>query len=365
MRKAAVITTGAALTALACGFGGLAGFGVSAASNASSPGTPWPTRLVLREPLKLAVTNQVIDARARTTFELSAVNHGAAFRIRKRPFAGGHGLVGPRFPVNGIALAARSLWVFGTSTAAHSTVRPVLYQVSPRTLAIVRRWTLAPAERRSGFVGFTADGDGTVWVGFLRTILHIDARTGSTIGRIRIGAGLTISDVTIDPAGRHLYAVANTPVGGTAAIEFSPVTGRKLASNARGALRFSVGGGRATAVPGGVWVSFRTGSMGETLLLAQERLRLVKLPGSGSPGGLFTWAMFASTEYAGGSLLLARQDGIIACLAPTSGHIRARSTVSKLIGTGELFGASQDGRTLYGLAPAGVIAISPPAACRR
>jgi len=118
-----------------------------------------------------------------------------------------------------------------------------------------------------------------------------------------------------------------------------------------------------TAAPGGVWVSFRTGMLGETILLSQQRLRMVKRPGVGKPGNLFGWVMFASTEFAGHSLYLAREDGIIGCLNPGTGFVRARGRVAGLAGTGQLLGAGPRGRALYGLAAAGVIAIAPSAAC--
>jgi hypothetical protein len=302
---------------------------------------------------------------ARAVFALSANAGVLSYGLIRLPLSGGPSPVGAVLPVTGIGLGAGSVWVFGARPAAHSAVSLVLYQVSETTLKVRRSWRLAPPERRSGLVGFAAGGGGTVWVGFLRTILRINASSGAIVSRIRIGSGLAVSDVAVDPAGRHLYVMANTPLDGTEAVEYSASTLRRLASNAGGALRFSVGGASATAVPGAVWVSLRTGSLGETVLLRQEGLRFVKLPGSGTHGSLFTWAMFASTRYVRTALFLARQDGIIACLSPRSGQVRARGVVSKLIGAGDLLGAARGGRVLYALSPAGVVAIRPPAACQR
>lgn len=388
MRKPSAVTAGAAmLAALACvAVGQAAASGAptsgartsaartaaaaraSTASSVSAAGATsrrWPVRTVLREPPELRISNQAIDPRARVVYALSGNAGPLAYQLIRLPLSGGPGQVGAVLPVNGIAVGAGSVWVFGAGPAAHSAFSLVLYQVSPATLAVRRSWTLSPGERRSGFVGFAAGGGGTVWVGFLRTILRINASSGAIVSRIRIASGLTVSDVAVDPAGRHLYVMANTPLSGTEVVEYAAATGRRLASNARGALRFSVGGASATAVPGAVWVSFRTGSLGETVLLRQEGLRFVKLPGSGHPGSLFNWVLFANTEYAGTALFLARQDGIIGCLSPRSGQVRARGVVRKLIGAGNLLGAARAGRVLYGLSQAGVVAISPPAACLR
>jgi len=383
MRKPSVIASGAAaLAALACvaigqmpatgapasaagkaGSAGVSAAGRTLASAAAS--SQWPARTVLRLPLRLRISNQVVDPSARAAFVLSANAPGLAYRLIRLPLSGGPGLAGAVVPVNGIGLGAGSVWVFGARPAAHSAFKLVLYQISQTTLAVRRSWTLSPAERRSGFVGFAAGGHGTVWVGFLRTVLRINASSGAIVSRIQIPRGLTVSDVAADPTGRHLYVAANSPLGETTVVEYSAATLRKLASNASGDLRFSVGGATATAVPGGVWVSFRTGSMGETVLLRQQGLRFVKLPGSGHPGSLFSWTMFASTEFAGNALFLARQDGIVACMSPSTGQVRARGHVSKLIGAGNLLGATQSGRVLYGLSQTSVVAIRPPAACQR
>ena len=74
--------------------------------------------------------------------------------------------------------------------------------------------------------------------------------------------------------------------------------------------------------------------------------------------------MNASTEFAGASVFLAREDGQIGCMNPGTGQIRARGSVPGLTSTGQLVGATENGRVLYGVSLRGVIAISPPAACR-
>lgn len=379
MRKRPAVAMGVAvLAALTCAAYGQVAASAAPASGAPVPGaaitravsatsasTQWRARTVLTEPLALAISNQLIDAHAGVDFALSSVGHGSTYRLRRIPLSRGPVLVAGRtFPVNEISLGAGSVWLFGARPAAHSAVSLVLYQINPATLAVIRSWTLSPGEHRSGFVAVAPGAGGTVWVGFLRTILRINASSGAIVDRIRIGSGLTVSDVTVDPAGRHLYVAANTSLSGTAVAEYNAVTGRRIASSARGDLRFSVGGASITAVPGGAWVSFRTGMLGETVLLAQSGLRMVKLPGAGKPGSLFGWVMFASTEYAGKALFLARADGVIGCMNPQTGRVRDRGKVSKLVNFGQLIGATRSGNVLYGLSQAGVVAITPPAACQ-
>ena len=372
MRKRVAVTTGATLVALACVLSGAAVATAAPGSGAVSRGPAtrlaggaarqWPARTVLAEPLSLGITNQAVDPAAGADYVLATA--GQAFRLRRMPLSGAFVKVGPTFPVNGIGLGAGSVWVFGARSAGHGSLRLVLYQVNRSSLAVTRSWRLSGAQRRSGFVAVAPGGGGTEWVGFLRTVLRINARSGAIVAKIRLRSGLTVSDVAVDPAGRHLYVAANTEAGGSAVVEFATASLRELASNSGGDLRFSVGGASATAVPGGVWVSFRTGMRGETVLLRQVGLRTVKLPGAGQPGSLFHWVMFASTEFAGRSLFLARQDGIIACLNPRTGAVRSRGRVAGLVGAGQLLASGPRGRPLYGLAPAALIAITAPAACQ-
>jgi len=127
----------------------------------------------------------------------------------------------------------------------------------------------------------------------------------------------------------------------------------------------NVGGGMLTAAPGGVWVSFRTGMLGQTVLLRQQGLRAVKLPGAGSRHSLFTWAMGASTAYAAPSLYLVQSVSAVAgCVSPRTGHIRARGHVAGHHEADELLGSAQHGRVLYAAGTRGVFAIRPPAGCR-
>ena len=374
--KRVAVSAGAALAALACVASSQAA--AVGAPVARGPGTwsvragaaraagaatsRWRARTVLAESGPLASSNQIVDAAAGVDFALVSIR--SSFRLRRIPLSGAFVQAGPRFPVNGIGLGAGSVWVFGARPGGRSNVSLVLYQVNRSTLTVIRSWRLSPPQHKSGLVAVTPGSGGTEWVGFLRTIWRINATSGAIVSRIRVSSGLTISDVSTDPTGRLLYVAANTSSGGgSAVVQYSARTGRKLASSARGDLRFSVGGARLTAAPGGVWVSFRTGMLGETVLLAQRGLRMVRLPGVGRPGSLFAWVMFANTEFAGRSLFLARLDGRIGCMNPTTGFVRARGRVSKLVGSGQLIGAGPHGRVLYGLARTGLIAIAPPAAC--
>jgi len=170
--------------------------------------------------------------------------------------------------------------------------------------------------------------------------------------------------VAPSPSGRHLYVATSDRYGRSPVLEYTTARGRMIAMNTKTVIAVAEGGGTLTAAPCGVWVSFRTGMEGLTVLLRQGTLRMVRLPGSGQPDSLFAWAMWAGTEYTGTSLYLARADGTAACLSPRTGQPRTRGTAAGRVEIDRLLGARRAGMVLYALSPAGVIAVTPPARCR-
>lgn len=357
MRKLALVSLGTAgLTAV------IVAITVSASAAPVAGQARWPSRTVLVEPARLGIVSQVVDPASATDFALATKDIGVSWRLRRTVLASGHVKLGPTFGVDSIGLGGGSVWVYGGQAAAGGALRFKLYQVNRATLAVIRSRTLSVARNAAGIMALSPDGNSDVAVGFLRSVLIVSARSGAIVGRITIGRGLFVTDVSV--AGRYLYVAASDPNGGAVVIEYNAATLRRLASNDRRPLLFSVGGGVLTAAPGGVWVSFRTGMLGQTVLLRQRGLGLVSLPGSGQRGNLFAWVMMASTEFAGTSVFLAREDGQIGCMNPGTGGIRARASVPGLTSTGQLVGAAKGGRVLYGFSLRGVIAISPPAACR-
>ncbi len=340
--------------------------GGKAAGPAAAARATWPARLVLSEPVKLNIVSQVIDSRAKADFALTSAQHGS-FALRRTGLVSGQVKTGPSFPVRSVALASGSLWVFGARPAGPTAERMSLYRVSTRTLRIERTMTLGPSRGASGLAALAPGTHGTIWVSFGRTVLHLAARTGDTLGTIRLPAGLVAGDIALSPSSRVLYVATSHRTGGGFApvLEYGTASLHKLAMNSTSVTAVNVGGGMLTAAPGGVWVSFRTGMLGQTVLLRQQDLRSVKLPGAGSRHSLFTWAMGASTAYAAPSLYLVQSvSGVAGCVSPRTGHIRARGHVAGHHDGDELLGTSQSGRVLYAVATHGVLAIRPPAACR-
>jgi hypothetical protein len=129
---------------------------------------------------------------------------------------------------------------------------------------------------------------------------------------------------------------------GAVVLEYSAGTGTLLAQSDGATLKWSAGGAWLTAVPGGVWVSFRTGMLGQSGLLSARSLSVVGgFPtGSGPPpsnpadspvtgiGTVYSWAMGSDSAYSGGTLWVATTGGLLACVNPVTGQVRAQEAVT-------------------------------------
>ena len=119
-----------------------------------------------------------------------------------------------------------------------------------------------------------------------------------------------------------------------------------------------------TAVPGGVWASFRTGMVGQSVLLSQRGLAVIARAPVNPQLGPYEWPMSSSAVYGGGSLWwrLNPADG----LRTATGAIRAQETVtSSAAQVWDLPAADPGPRLLYGLTQGSeaLVAITPPTWC--
>jgi len=282
---------------------------------------------------------------------------------------------GPTFPVGALAVAAGYLWISCGRSSGDDAVGPLLCQVDLRTLAVVRQIQLPPPGLPAwGMDILVAAGpDDTVWVGYGRTLVHIAVTDGAVSSTLSIASG-TVASLSVDAAAQYLYvALAYPTVAGKAVdasvLEYDARTGQALAGTSSDSnVTDAVAGGVLTAVPGGVWDSFRTGMAGATILLRQSDLALAGPPsselGDPQPDGVFVWIMGASTIYGDGALLLVNQNGIMACADPRTGVIRVQEHLVDARGADvELLAVdATSGRVLVSDGN-GVQAITPPAAC--
>ena len=269
------------------------------------------------------------------------------------------------FPVNQIQVASGSVWVFGSyapDTKRPDRLRGVLYQVNPVTLAVVRYWRL---RRTGGLVSVASGPDHTIWVGYGRTLRRLSTRTGATVARTRVRRGEIVGTVAADPGRRRLYAALNTGQTDLGyAGEYSARTGRLLVSSNRPPFR-DYGWAGLTGVPGGVWALYRDGMDGQTVLLRRRNLHNVPL---GNEPDLFDgWPFAASAVYGGGSLWTGTAGGLAACVAPSTGKIRAQTPhqLRRLETIGQILAVRASARELIAAGTHIVFAITAPARCWR
>jgi hypothetical protein len=354
--------------------------------SAVSGGPGWRARTVTR--LSPLLMSAAADPPAGAAYELVASRAGGTgpFRLWRIGLpagpagAAGPARRGPTFPVADLSVAGGFVWVSGDLGAGPPASRLVLFQVSPRTLAIVAAWRWPGPAGRYTPVSVAGGPGRTVWVGAAGTLRQLSTRTGVTVRQVRLPAGLLASDIAADPGARYLYVAGEGQLGAVTALEYAAGSGRLLVSAARTPLRFSVGGAALTAVPGGVWASFRTGMLGQTVLLRQPDLGSVPLPAAARPGvppaaepgvppaaarpDLYGYAMGASTSYGGGALWLSQgTGGLTGCAAPATGQVRSVATLRSLADGGELLGVRPAAREVIAAGPSGLIVITAPARC--
>ncbi len=285
---------------------------------------------------------------------------------------------GPTFSVGSLAAAAGYLWISCGRSSTGDAMGPLLCEVDPRTLAVMRQIQLPPSRAPGPGADalWVADGPGdTVWVGYGQTLVHIATGDGVVLRTVPMASG-TVTSVSIDPALQFLYVALSYPfVAGqtvdAAVLEFDARSGHLLAGTpATSAVTDSVAGGALTAVPGGVWMSFRTGMLGETILLRQSDLAVVGPPnsllnGDAQPDGVFHWIMDASTVYGDGTLFLVNENGVVACIDPRRGVPRAQEHLADALGgTVQLLAVDPASGHVFATDGDGLQVITPPAACR-
>jgi hypothetical protein len=331
----------------------------------------WPGQLLLRESGREAAAQQVADPASDALFMLvpSGPATGGSWRLRRVDLRTGQVLQGQAFPVSSLVLAGGYLWVYGTAGRA---ALPVVSQVRPATLTLVRSIDLAAQPARQGRPGpgVAAGPAGSAWVGVDRTLLRVSLSTGQTLARATLPAGLAVDSMSADAAHGVLYAGATRlangePAGGGAIFEYSALTGAQLASDTGGLVTDSVAGPALTAVPGGVWVSFRTGMLGITYHLASAGLRMIAPPGPGvalGPPGIFHWPMGSSSAY-GGALWLTNDAGILGCVDQQAGSVMASERLAQSQLLSQFAGVDQAAHVILAVGNRGLLQITPPRRC--
>jgi hypothetical protein len=313
---------------------------IAATSPVASP-PPWSQRgmvLAKGNDPPLAFAPQVLDLAAGVLYALvptSVSSPSAPYVLEAIDLRTGRVRRGESYrKAYGLALASGVLWVSaGSGAGGH----PVLDSASPRTLATIRSVPLPGPPAMAWVVA--AGPPGSVWAGAGRTLLRVSASTGAVVARAVLPSGLYLTALAAGPGGENLYAAAARLVKpyGAVVLEYSAGTGGLLASSGGGTLKWSAGGAWLTAVPGGVWVSFRTGMLGQSGLLSARSLSVAggfptNVTAAASPvtgvGTVYDWDMGSTSAYGGGALWVATTGGLLACVSPVTGQVRAQETVT-------------------------------------
>lgn len=331
---------------------------------ASAAKATWSERTLLREqlPSYQAVSGGSLYA---MRSETNTPERGP-YRLVRTNLTNGKVSRGPLFKLPAVAVVAGRLWITGSEHGL-----PLAVEVDPRSLHVIRTIHFAQGYGAFPLVEVAPGPSESVWLGADRMLIRVAAVTGKTLARTTVPTGFVIAGVVTDPDRAHLYvSLARKVHGGLAGgalVEDDAASGAQLASARSSLLSESVAGSGLTAVPGGVWASFRTGMLGLTLHLRQRDLAQIAPPGptiaSTPANGLFHWPMSASTLYAAGSLWLTNESGVLACLDPVTGRVRARERISPQEVL-DLLAVDPAGRHLIALNNATtLIEITPPASC--
>jgi hypothetical protein len=336
----------------------------------------WPWRLVERQRPAELVSDQVIDPTAGVSYTLisrTSTPMRGPYVLECTELGTGSVHKGSVFRVGNLTAVAGYLWVYG---ALGPGWQPVISQVSPATLAPIRSIPLPPEQGGFDGVVFAAGSGNSVWIGSYRALLRVDVSTGSALTRVTLPPGLAVGDIAVDPARTTLYvsaahAVRDGAEEGLVMREYDARSGRLLATASSGLLRYSVAGAALTAVPGGVWASFRTGMLGLTIHLRRADLRMIAPPGPGMTRrpatGIFHWAMNEATAYGGGALWLANPR-VVACLDPRTGTVRAseQQGLSPTLANRVIYqlqAIDPARHAIYATSTDGLLQITPPRRC--
>jgi hypothetical protein len=334
----------------------------------------WPEHTLGPVPGLLAVDPADNDAYALVS-ETSTPERGP-YRLERTDLVDHSVTRGPLFSQADLAFLAGELWVFGAvdRSSGEPATGAEASEIDPGTLSVIRTLALPPARPADGIMSLAAGPGGSIWIGYSQTLRRVGSATGAVLEQISVPSGLVVSDVAVDPAGRFLYVsyahnVGGPSVGaeeGAVVYEYDASSGRELASTMTGPVTDSVAGAGLVAVPGGVWASFRTGMAGLTVLLRQGDL--VAVAGANTDaavGSVFHWMMDASVAYGDGTLFLAQEGGLMACVDPRTGQVRGSETRPSSPEDDAIGVLAVDGPAglVYSGTPDGVIAVTPPASC--
>ena len=211
---------------------------------------------------------------------------------------------------------------------------------------------------------------GGIWLPTPKGAQLLSTTSGAVLETLAFG--VHVSDIAPSPDGKRLYVVldelsANPDATiSTVTDEVDAVSGRVVAHQA---IKFGVGGAVLTPVRGGVWVSYRGGMAGTSVLYRSAGLASVPWPRSAVP--------FSAVPRYGGEQIMGfsatslddtlwlRSGSGISCLVPSAGRFLAGISFASGKNPGAMpwtpFAASNG--LVYATAANRIIALRPPSIC--
>ncbi len=219
---------------------------------------------------------------------------------------------------------------------------------------------------RSDSVAPWSPSASSVWVGTTGAVEELDLTIDKVMRRIALPEPAGQFEVSL--YGSTLYAMANAV--GSQPIEIYAVS---LSSDKVVGSRAILGvGGYAVAVPGGVWISYRTGMLGTAVLLSYPSLT-TKSP---APARLTSPAPLPGTSQGMGIAVTVTGQtawlvdiSAVSCVSATTGHVLADASLGSVYGGFSILGSV--GQRLYALTgdrasgATAVVELKVPATCWR
>lgn len=323
--------------------------GVSTAPQVTQPPKPtqvptptWPTTTV-----PLTGEAQSLAATVDAVYGLSVPQGDTQAAVPFRYDRGTHRLVyGPRLPdAEDLTVTGGWVWVVSPDLPPQDQASRV-YRLDPATLD---RRSVQDLPRSGDSAVVAATVGGPLWVATGSDLYSLDPTSGAIHTRRSLAGEITA--LATDPQGRYLYVADNT--GGLTVDERDARSGTLVRQTTR---PLAIAGGGLAATPGGVWITYRSGMLGQA-----ERLDAASLARTAPSAEALTTPDSTYDETMG--VVVSVSEGVawvsavhsLTCADPTTAAVRAAESA-------QVDGESA-GRQLYAATTTGLAVIDPPALC--
>ena len=268
-------------------------------------------------------------------------------------------LFGPSLDPGTMTVTGGWAWVAANDPGGAADV--ILYQLDLQDLAVVatHRFPAVYAgvpESIGPGATLTATVNGPLWLAGGSMLYALSPTTGTVLRQVP--TDMAVFSLATAPDGTVLYAAGERLSFPLVLTDFDARTGRMIAGESEAD---SVAGGFVAAGDSGVWVSFRTGMDGVTVLHRKTSLGAVAPPDQDFPSP-FHQGMGEQADVSDGALWLAGLEGL-ACADPTTGALRAAEPLTAGVADNQIDTVVARGGVLYGAGTGGLSVVDAPEVC--